>query len=238
MKGISLTIPLEGGPLRRAADMLTRLAEDTDESPSTFTEFTDKVVNGMAVGLGVTAEELMAPVVPEVPVVPAVAEVPVVPIVPAAETAEVLGDAGLDSKGLPWDGRIYAASKTTLAKTGAWKLKRGVKPEFVAQVEAELLASMGTATVVPEVPVVETPVVPVVPEVPVVPVVPAAEVVTFETICAKVTARANAQLLQPTDIPGVLAPHGLTDLAGLAKRADLFVAVNTALDTLWATTPV
>jgi hypothetical protein len=49
-------------------------------------------------------------------------------------------DAGpeLDSEGLPWDERIHSGSGKKLAKTGAWKQKRGVDPALVATVKAEL----------------------------------------------------------------------------------------------------
>lgn len=45
----------------------------------------------------------------------------------------------LDKNGLPWDERIHASTKTKTVD-GAWKMKRGVSPEKVAQVEAELRA--------------------------------------------------------------------------------------------------
>ena len=228
METISLTVPHKVGPLNRAAQMLTQLAADCVEvSPHTVEEAETPV-------LGVPGEV-------ETPVVTKVATVPVytMPETGAADVTKPpvdegsgLEGEGLDSEGLPWDGRIHASSKTVLAKTQAWKLKRGVAPAFVEQVKAELRAAQGTAPVVtePAVTPVVTEVPPVVTEVP-----PAA---TFETICAKVTARANAQLLLTTDIPEVLAPHGLTHIGELAARPDLFVAIDAALDTLWATTPV
>lgn len=43
---------------------------------------------------------------------------------------------GLDSAGMPWDERIHASSRATVAD-GTWKLKRGVDPELVAQVRGE-----------------------------------------------------------------------------------------------------
>lgn len=47
----------------------------------------------------------------------------------------------LDKAGLPWDERIHAGSKA-LKADGYWKAKRGVDPELVKQVEAELRAVM------------------------------------------------------------------------------------------------
>lgn len=50
----------------------------------------------------------------------------------------------LDSKGLPWDGRIHAESKGKIAD-GTWRKKRQIDPALVAQVEAELRQVMGAA---------------------------------------------------------------------------------------------
>lgn len=47
----------------------------------------------------------------------------------------------LDKAGLPWDERIHSGSKA-LKADGYWKAKRGVDPELVKQVEAELRAVM------------------------------------------------------------------------------------------------
>ena len=226
MGTISLTVPHKEEPLRRAAEMLTGLADDC---------------------FGALPLEVETPVVVAEVETPAPAGVPVY-VMPeiAADKTPIDDGSGLDSKGLPWDGRIHASSQTTLAKTGAWKLKRGVSPEFVAQVEAELRAAQAATPVVTEAPVppvtteapvVTEPVVEATVEVPAPPVLSETPV-TFESICQKVTARANAELLKTTDIPGVLTPLGLSHIGELAARPDLFVTVNAALDTLWATTPV
>lgn len=55
----------------------------------------------------------------------------------------------LDKNGLPWDSRIHAASKAINAD-GTWRQKRGVAPELVATVEAQLRGVMA-------VPVPDTP---------------------------------------------------------------------------------
>lgn len=214
METISLTVPHKEGPLRKAAEMLTGLADDC----------AGVVVE---VETPVTVAEVETPVtVVEVETPATVAEVET----PGAELEDSgLEGEGLDSEGLPWDVRIHASSKTFLAKTDAWKLKRGVAPAFVEQVKAELRAAQAVVTEVP--PVATEPAA----EVPVPPVVPIMPPATFESICQKITARANAQLLKTTDIPGVLAPHGLTHIGDLAAHPDLFVAIDAALDTLWAT---
>jgi len=57
---------------------------------------------------------------------------PVEAYVPVAEPAEPL----IDSRDMPWDERIHAASKA-INSDGTWRKKRGVSDEIVAEVEAE-----------------------------------------------------------------------------------------------------
>ncbi|HEX8586150.1 MAG TPA: hypothetical protein VF680_17290 [Allosphingosinicella sp.] len=65
---------------------------------------------------------------------------------PPAATAEV---PAADKNGMPWDERIHSSSKAITDK-GVWRLKRGVNPAIVKQVEAELLATVGaTPTATP-----------------------------------------------------------------------------------------
>ncbi|MEG1884854.1 MAG: hypothetical protein RR182_01100 [Alistipes sp.] len=61
-------------------------------------------------------------------------------------TSATVSNADLDSAGLPWDARIHSSSKAKLAKGGGWKLKRGLDPQLVEQVEAELRAVMSIPT--------------------------------------------------------------------------------------------
>ncbi len=59
---------------------------------------------------------------------------------------------GLDSRGLPWDGRIHSETRT-MNKDGSWRAKRGVNDEaMVKRVEAELRARVGTAEAPPPAP--------------------------------------------------------------------------------------
>jgi hypothetical protein len=77
---------------------------------------------------------------------PNVAEASVVTALPSATPAPVAtvasptpaGASELDPRGFPWDGRIHASTKTRLERGNFWKPLRGVKPEVVAAVEAEL----------------------------------------------------------------------------------------------------
>jgi len=55
----------------------------------------------------------------------------------AAPIPAAPGAMELDSKGLPWDGRIYASTKAR-NKDNSWRTKRGVDDALIAQVESEL----------------------------------------------------------------------------------------------------
>lgn len=49
----------------------------------------------------------------------------------------------LDARGLPWDERIHASTKT-FTKDGSWKYKRGVGDEVINKIESELVAKSRT----------------------------------------------------------------------------------------------
>jgi hypothetical protein len=84
------------------------------------------------------------------PIAPAVSEVfaatPTSDASPSASTNPVPAAAAtglvLDAKGLPWDARIHAGSKTQNAD-GSWRQRRNLNdPALVSRVEAELRAAM------------------------------------------------------------------------------------------------
>lgn len=64
------------------------------------------------------------------------------PVAPPAVTN------GVDSAGNPWDERIHASSRATVAD-GTWRMKRGASDELVAQVRAEWDAKLRPAPVAP-----------------------------------------------------------------------------------------
>lgn len=125
-----------------------------------------------------TNEAAVEAVKPEVPATTAAAQV---------ESQEGHAeDVELDSKGMPWDERIHASTKTQNAD-GSWKKRRGVNDLIVKEVEAELLAAntdTDTGEVVPSVP--STPVAPTTPAAPSVPSVPATPAPPTDTPRAKV----------------------------------------------------
>jgi len=67
------------------------------------------------------------------------------PITPEVKSTPVATSNGeeVDSRGLPWDGRIHSSNKEKSEKTGEWRRRRGVSPEVEAEVEAELFAAKG-----------------------------------------------------------------------------------------------
>jgi hypothetical protein len=77
-----------------------------------------------------------APVIPPVPAAPAAAAAPTATAQPSAPAG-----VDVDAKGLPWDSRIHASTKVKNAD-GTWRARRGVDPQLVLTVEAELRAAL------------------------------------------------------------------------------------------------
>jgi hypothetical protein len=139
---------------------------------------------------------------------------------PAAWTP--VGSAELDARGLPWDKRIHASTKTQ-TQDGLWKYARGVDKLLVPQVEAELLAVQ--AIPVPEVAAVTAPA-PIVPLSP----VPAALPMTFTQLMQHTTPMlVSGELNQPI-LQSVVEKLGLPHLAALGARPDLVETVRAAID--------
>lgn len=88
-------------------------------------------------------------------------------VINAAAIAQSLSDQSLakdfinaqrDARGMPYDDRIHASSKTT-NKDGSWRYRRGVSDDVIAQVEAQLRgAPSGLQQVAPVVVPVANPV--------------------------------------------------------------------------------
>jgi hypothetical protein len=88
-------------------------------------------------------------------------------VINAASIAQSLSDQSLakdfvnaqrDARGMPYDDRIHASSKTT-NKDGSWRYRRGVSDDVIAQVEAQLRgAPSGLQQVAPVVVPVANPV--------------------------------------------------------------------------------
>lgn len=143
---------------------------------------------------------------------------------PASSVAPAAsGGVELDKRGLPWDNRIHSSSKAKLAN-GDWKNARGKAPEYIAQVEAELLGAIALTTRTAAQGVPPAPVVPTAPQVaplpPVVPVAPSANAdpATFEQLMPRITAAVAAAIMPPTAVGAACAAHGIASVVTLQQN--------------------
>ena len=165
----------------------------------------------------------------------------------------------LDSKGLPWDGRIHAESKAKIAD-GTWRKKRNIDPTVLATVEAELRQLMGApaaplahaaiATVAagftpnptsaPAVAVPPPPVVGAAPTMPAAPnVAPAGEVPQdarqqFVGLVGRASAAIQGGKVTQAEVNQICADSGIPALPLLANRLDLVATVASRIDALIA----
>lgn len=196
-------------------------------------------IAGVEVSVTVPVAPLASSTMPPVPTPPApTVTVDTAPMAPVAPTMPASG-VELDSKGLPWDERIHASTKSKIA-SGEWKAKRGINdPSLVQRVEAELRQRVAgavtlAAPVAPamdaaqvfapqapaalEVPAAPAPFVP--PTAPLAPVPPAApsasaDPTTFEQLMPRITAAVMAQQIPPTAVGQACTAFGLTSVVGL-----------------------
>ena len=165
---------------------------------------------------------------------PPVATAPTTTTLGVASSAAPAASVELDSKGLPWDERIHASTKSKLA-SGEWKNKRGVPPERVTSVEAELRASLGAAPAplavaaapLPPVAPIATTLAPAVPvgasspiTTPLPPVAPAvsADPVDFTQLMPRVSAAVAGGVLPPTALNEACVANGLPSIVGLQQN--------------------
>ena len=123
------------------------------------------------------------------------------PVLPSAPEPAADPDAK-DASGLKWDERIHAGNRATNGD-GTWRKKRGVEPELVLQVEAELRGvpvPPSIPAVPPSIPAVPSAaelaakmMAPAVPAAPVAPAVPAAPVADFPTMVQTLVGRMPAE---------------------------------------------
>ncbi len=122
------------------------------------------------------------------------------PVLPSAPEPAADPDAK-DASGLKWDERIHAGNRATNGD-GTWRKKRGVEPELVLQVEAELRGvpvppSIPAVPAAPAVPsaaeLAAKMMAPAVPAAPVAPAVPAAPVADFQTMVQTLVGRMPAE---------------------------------------------
>ncbi len=174
--------------------------------------------------------------------------------VPATDLASVFGGTPaatvptpavqLDSAGLPWDARIHAASKATIAD-GTWRMRRNVDEAEVTRIEAELRAVLNGAPVVPAVPVavpavpvavpapaapvVPAPAAPVVPPVPSVPPAPTPAILDWKKFLNVMTKHITEKRITTQQISEICRSLDLRHPGDLQIRPDQFPAFEAAV---------
>lgn len=150
-----------------------------------------------------------------------------VPGIPTAEGPE--GAPDRDAAGLPWDERIHASSKATVAD-GTWRKKRGVDDATVAAVEAELRSHETNLTATNEelIEQAEPLDVPEAPE-PTVPA-PPVEANPFLAIMKRVTAAQTAGKFPKEKRDEILAAAGVDSIIKLNNNPDAVATFGALLD--------
>ena len=180
----------------------------------------------------VPAAQLSLDLAPPAPVAPVAAETPAtVPPPPFVLPEPPAAPPSVDASGLPWDARIHSESKATVAD-GTWRKRRGVDPELVKQVEAELrgespaaAAVSASAPTVADIPAPPAPaVVPPPPAaVPLAPA-PAPEAAPARTLTDLSAAVAQGKL-KMTDLIAKAQEQGCADVVALTNNPLALAAV-------------
>lgn len=128
----------------------------------------------------------------------------------------------LDIKGLPWDNRIHARTKTK-TNEGNWKLMRGVDSNLVKQVEAELLGTLN-APIIPSAPNISqiTPVIP--SNIPAPPVEIDTNSAWFMAM-ARITAVVKEGEMTHAEVMTIVKSVGIESIPLIAQRPDLIPAI-------------
>jgi hypothetical protein len=154
---------------------------------------------------------------------PAAPSAPAAPVqAPPAPTEQASDGAGLDKRGLPWDQRIHASTKTKKAD-GTWTARRNIDPALVPRVEAELLQLMSTARATDPPAPPAAPAAPV--QAPPAPPAPGLHIPTLGTPPAP--AAAPAAPVQAPPAPPASAP-------AVPNQPNTFAELMTALTPLMA----
>ncbi len=129
------------------------------------------------------------------------------------DNAHLVSKIELDSKGLPWDSRIHARTKTK-NKDGSWKGLRGVGPKMLDKVEDELKTIQE---------------IPVIPSIPLPPEAPPKDFAAFMTL---VTTNITNKKIEKVDVNKVLSHFKIPSIPVVATRPDLIPAIIMALEEL------
>lgn len=123
------------GLINIIADYHARLEQEGQPTPQQFAS-------------GVTTNEMPVPTLVPTPPSPVAIEdeyddhAPAVFAIPPAPLGKAPSGIEVDSEGLPWDGRIHAASRTQ-TQDGRWKTRRGTDEAVLQAVKRELQITMG-----------------------------------------------------------------------------------------------
>lgn len=227
-------------PVVPAVNELEALQHDHE---STMPEAAFGKPDEAAAAFGVPAAPL-AVSTPAIAAASTVAPPPPVNTAPTTTTPGVASSAGveLDSKGLPWDGRIHAESKGKIAD-GTWRKKRQIDPALVAQVEAELRQVMGAAPaplaqgVAPAptpVSVAASTIAPSVLTGAAPGEVPADARQQFVGLVGRASAAIQGGKVSQAEVNQICADSGIPALPLLANRLDLVATVASRIDALIA----
>jgi hypothetical protein len=132
----------------------------------------------------------------------------------------------LDSKGLPWDHRIHAGSKSKIGD-GSWRAKKGVAPEVATAVEAELRQALNASVPLPAAVTPPPATLPLAPPPPVsTPPAPPVAGVGFVDFLLRVSPHFNDARISQLQVATILGRYGLTNLTQLANsKPEVLAAV-------------
>lgn len=143
----------------------------------------------------------------------------------------------LDRRGFPWDNRIHSRTKSKTSD-GLWKSMRGVNPEMVRSVEAELMQAMSAPVISPSIPPAPANYTP--PEMQA-PFSPPPMAITdpilppqndFPALMHKITAAVNSGKIKSASVLKIVQDFGLPSLPVVATRPDLIPAIIANLDAM------
>ena len=175
------------------------------------------------------------------------ASLPTAPIEVPVFTQAPLASVELDSKGMPWDARIHAATKAKIGD-GTWRYKRGTPDTVIAPIEAEIRATMSApgipaapAAPVPSAPAPAPAVSPAAPVVPVAPVVASASAVppaptgdAFSKLMTWLTPRLASGSITAERVSAIVRELGLPHVGALFTRQDLIPAAKERIEAVIA----
>lgn len=151
----------------------------------------------------------------------------------------------LDSSGMPWDARIHAQNKAKKAD-GTWKAGRGIDPELVKQVEAELkgasnVQAIDTPTPAASIPVPSMPSLPPVGQTTTLPQATPVAMVPSAPPAPEMSASipfAPAAPAAPQAVPPLPAAPVQRDFNGLMAQISHLFAVRKVTDANYSNTIV